>query len=38
MAPEILLPLGILAAALALFGGGLAWARHRDRQTQRRRR
>ncbi|MGO3277545.1 hypothetical protein [Halomonas sp.] len=29
-----LLPLGILLAALLLFGAGLAWARHRDRQEQ----
>jgi hypothetical protein len=29
-----LLPLGILLAALLLFGTGLAWARHRDRQEQ----
>jgi len=29
-----LLPLGILLAALLLFGAGLVWARHRDRQEQ----
>ncbi|MEL7983116.1 hypothetical protein AAG584_24020 [Vreelandella titanicae] len=28
-----LLPLGILFAALLMFGGGLVWARYRDRQT-----
>ncbi|WP_280564797.1 MULTISPECIES: hypothetical protein [unclassified Chromohalobacter] len=31
-AVAILLPLGILFTALLLFGGGLAWARYRDRQ------
>lgn len=37
MTPDILaiaLPLGILFAALVLFGGGLAWARHRDKRDQ----
>ncbi|MGP9468729.1 hypothetical protein ACT3RU_17205 [Halomonas sp. TP35] len=29
-----LLPLGILLAALLLFGAGLVWARHRDQQEQ----
>lgn len=29
-----LLPLGILLAALLLFGAGLVWARHRDRKEQ----
>lgn len=29
-----LLPIGILLAALLLFGAGLAWARHRDRLEQ----
>ena len=29
-----LLPLGILLAALLLFGTGLVWARHRDQQEQ----
>ncbi|WP_444679719.1 hypothetical protein [Halomonas sp. E19] len=37
MAPEVLLPLGILAAACLLFGSGLLWARHRDRQATQRR-
>ena len=31
----ILLPLGILFAALLLFGTGLVWARYRDRQNER---
>lgn len=30
----VFLPLGILCAALLLFGGGLAWARIRDKQEQ----
>ncbi|MGP9666369.1 hypothetical protein ACT3TY_17335 [Halomonas sp. AOP22-C1-8] len=29
-----LLPLGILFAALFIFGSGLVWARRRDRQEQ----
>lgn len=33
-ATAALLPLGILFAALLLFGSGLVWARHRDRQEQ----
>lgn len=31
----ILLPLGILFAALLLFGSGLVWARYHDRQNER---
>lgn len=31
----ILLPLGILFAALLMFGGGLVWARYRDLQNER---
>lgn len=31
----VLLPLGILIAALLLFGIGLVWARSRDRQNER---
>ena len=37
MTPDILaiaLPLGILFAALLLFGGGFAWARRRDKREQ----
>ncbi|WP_217648539.1 hypothetical protein [Halomonas sp. QHL1] len=30
-----LLPLGILFAALLMFGGGIVWARYRDRQNER---
>lgn len=30
----ILLPLGILLAALLLFGSGLTWARYRDHQNE----
>ncbi len=30
----ILLPLGIMCAALLLFGTGLVWARYRDRQSE----
>lgn len=33
-ATAALLPLGILFAALLLFGSGLVWARHRDRQER----
>ena len=32
--PVALLPLGILCAAMLLFGGGLVWARYRDRRLQ----
>lgn len=31
----VLLPLGILIAALLLFGSGLVWARYHDRQNER---
>lgn len=31
----VLLPLGILIAALLLFGTGLVWARYHDRQNER---
>ncbi|TDV98774.1 hypothetical protein BDK62_103408 [Halomonas alkaliantarctica] len=31
----ILLPIGILIAALLLFGSGLLWARYRDRHSER---
>nr|WP_311948130.1 hypothetical protein [Halomonas piscis] len=32
--PVALLPLGILCAAMLLFGGGLLWARYQDRRLQ----
>ena len=31
----VLLPIGILIAALLLFGTGFVWARYRDRQNER---
>lgn len=30
----VFLPLAILLVTLLLFGGGLAWARHRDKKDQ----
>lgn len=36
LAIEVALPLGILAGALLLFGGGLMWAKLRDQQEKRR--